>query len=125
MIQLFVKDGEPTSGIPSHSDGQKTIAFELRNSPRHALVAFYHPAVSRFYKHWYKSKKKAFTRYAKKFAEAPQEIESELKRIKDHAQVVRVIAHTQVQYILMTSNLNRGNGKSRALEIDPIPLNYY
>lgn len=74
---------------------------------------FYHAAVSRFYKHWYKSKKKAFTRYAKKFAEAPQEIESELKRIKDHAQVVRVIAHTQVQSMQMASNLNRGNGKSK------------
>lgn len=50
----------------------------------------------RFYKHWYKSKKKAFTRYAKKFAEAPQEIENELERIKKYCQVVRVIAHTQV-----------------------------
>lgn len=50
----------------------------------------------RFYKHWYTSKKKAFTRYAKKFAEAPQEIDAELARIKQYAQVVRVIAHTQV-----------------------------
>lgn len=53
---------------------------------------------ARFYKHWYKSKKKAFTRYAKKFAEAPQEIENELERIKKYCQVVRVIAHTQVRY---------------------------
>ncbi|CAN0477323.1 unnamed protein product, partial [Scytosiphon promiscuus] len=51
----------------------------------------------RFYKHWYTSKKKAFTRYAKKFAEAPQEIDAELERIKQYAQVVRVIAHTQVR----------------------------
>ncbi|CAM9738367.1 unnamed protein product [Ectocarpus sp. 6 AP-2014] len=50
----------------------------------------------RFYKHWYTSKKKAFTRYAKKFADAPQEIDAELGRIKQYAQVVRVIAHTQV-----------------------------
>lgn len=53
-------------------------------------------ALRRFYKHWYTSKKKAFTRYAKKFAEAPQEIDAELARIKQYAQVVRVIAHTQV-----------------------------
>lgn len=52
---------------------------------------------NRFYKHWYTSKKKAFTRYAKKFAEAPQEIDAELERIKQYAQVVRVIAHTQVR----------------------------
>lgn len=51
----------------------------------------------RFYKHWYTSKKKAFTRYAKKFADAPQEIDAELGRIKQYAQVVRVIAHTQVR----------------------------
>lgn len=55
----------------------------------------------RFYKHWYTSKKKAFTRYAKKFAEAPQEIEAELGRIKQYAQVVRVIAHTQVNSVLV------------------------
>lgn len=55
------------------------------------------PSPPSFYKHWYKSKKKAFTRYAKKFAEAPQEIDSELERIKKYCQVVRVIAHTQVR----------------------------
>ena len=36
----------------------------------------------RFYKNWYQSKKKAFTKYAKKAAEKPQEIEAELERIK-------------------------------------------
>jgi large subunit ribosomal protein L3e len=51
----------------------------------------------RFYKNWYRSKKKAFTKYAKKAAEKPQLIEEELARIKDHCQVVRVIAHTQMK----------------------------
>jgi large subunit ribosomal protein L3e len=51
----------------------------------------------RFYKNWYRSKRKAFTKYAKKAAEKPQVIESELERIKQYCQVVRVLAHTQVK----------------------------
>jgi len=34
--------------------------------------------------------------YAKKYAENPGEIETQLNRIKKYCQVVRVIAHTQV-----------------------------
>lgn len=51
----------------------------------------------RFYKNWYRSKRKAFTKYAKKFAEKPQDIENELDRIKNYCQVVRVLAHTQIR----------------------------
>jgi large subunit ribosomal protein L3e len=51
----------------------------------------------RFYKNWYSSKKKAFTKYAKKAAEKPQEIEAEFERIKKYCQVVRVLAHTQIR----------------------------
>lgn len=53
----------------------------------------------RFYKNWYKSKKKAFTRYAKKCAESPAEVDKELDRIRKYCQVVRVIAHTQVSLV--------------------------
>lgn len=53
----------------------------------------------RFYKNWYRSKRKAFTKYAKKFAEKPQDIEAELSRIKQYCQVVRVLAHTQVRKV--------------------------
>ena len=53
----------------------------------------------RFYKNWYQSKKKAFTKYAKKAAEKPQEIEAELERIKKNCQVVRVLAHTQIRKV--------------------------
>jgi len=56
-------------------------------------------AKRRFYKNWYSSKKKAFTKYAKKAAEKPQDIEAELERIKKYCQVVRVIAHTQVRKV--------------------------
>ena len=52
----------------------------------------------RFYKNWYKSKKKAFTRYAKKHAEASgQPITRELERISRYCTVVRVLAHTQIR----------------------------
>jgi len=51
----------------------------------------------RFYKNWYRSKRKAFTKYAKKAAEKPSEITAELDRIKQYCQVVRILAHTQVR----------------------------
>jgi len=51
----------------------------------------------RFYKNWYRSKRKAFTKYAKKYAEKPQEIEFELDRIRKNCQVVRVLAHTHIR----------------------------
>jgi large subunit ribosomal protein L3e len=51
------------------------------------------------YKNWYRCKRKAFTKYAKKSADKPQDIESELNRVKQYCQVVRVLAHTQVRKI--------------------------
>ncbi|KAF1775488.1 Ribosomal protein L3, conserved site [Phytophthora cactorum] len=53
----------------------------------------------RFYKNWYKSKRKAFTKYAKKYQTAPADIENELNRIKKYCQVVRVLAHTQIRKV--------------------------
>jgi len=50
----------------------------------------------RFYKNWYKSKKKAFTLYAKKCTEGNKApITRELERIKKYCSVVRILAHTQ------------------------------
>jgi large subunit ribosomal protein L3e len=52
----------------------------------------------RFYKNWYRSKKKAFTRYAAKLAdESNKDREKELARIKKYCHVVRVLAHTQIK----------------------------
>jgi large subunit ribosomal protein L3e len=53
----------------------------------------------RFYKNWYKSKKKAFTKYADKWVKTPQNIEYEFDRLKQHCNVIRVIAHTQVRKV--------------------------
>jgi len=52
----------------------------------------------RFYKTWFKSKKKAFTKYAKKYESdaGKKDIEHSLERIKKYCSVVRVIAHTQM-----------------------------
>jgi large subunit ribosomal protein L3e len=53
----------------------------------------------RFYKNWYRSKRKAFTKYAKKYSEKAQDIEFELNRIKEYCGVVRVLAHTQIRKV--------------------------
>jgi len=53
----------------------------------------------RFYKNWYRSKKKAFTKYAKKNTENKSILEKELNRIKKYASVIRVLAHTQVRKV--------------------------
>jgi len=55
----------------------------------------------RFYKNWHNSKKKAFTKYAKKYAAESKDVSRELERIKKYCQVVRVLAHSQMQ--LLTS----------------------
>jgi large subunit ribosomal protein L3e len=52
----------------------------------------------RCYKNWYRSKKKAYTKYATKYQkDAGKDIEHELERIKKFCTVVRVIAHSQVK----------------------------
>jgi large subunit ribosomal protein L3e len=52
----------------------------------------------RCYKNWYRSKKKAFTKYALKYQkDNGKDIEHELERIKKFCTVVRVIAHSQVK----------------------------
>jgi large subunit ribosomal protein L3e len=53
----------------------------------------------RFYKKWYRSKKKAYTKYAKAVAEDKSTVEQALARIKKYCTVIRVIAHTQVRRI--------------------------
>lgn len=66
----------------------------------------------RFYKNWYKSKKKAFSKYAKKYTDGKKQIEAELEALKkDHVQIIRVLAHTQVK------KLNLGQKKAQLMEI--------
>jgi len=81
----------------------------------------------RFYKNWYRSKKKAFTKYAKKYENdkaKANSIDKELARIKKYATVVRVIAHTQIRKLklrqkkahLMEIQIN--GGKNIAEKVD-------
>jgi large subunit ribosomal protein L3e len=71
----------------------------------------------RFYKNWTRSKKKAFTKWQQKWAAAkdgkdPAEVERRLKFIKKYADVVRVIAHSQVKKLK-----NLGLKKAHIMEI--------
>jgi len=51
----------------------------------------------RFYKNWYKSKKKAFTKYAKKHSDTKGSVARDIERMKKYCTVVRVLAHTQIR----------------------------
>nr|GME16176.1 60S ribosomal protein L3 [Ipomoea batatas] len=53
----------------------------------------------RFYKNWCKSKKKAFTKYSKKFEseDGKKDIEAQLEKMKKYACVIRVLVHTQIR----------------------------
>ena len=65
----------------------------------------------RFYKNWYRSKKKAFTHYAKNYTKDKASIDRRIARIKKYAAVVRVLAHTQV------SKTGLGSKKAHLMEI--------
>ncbi|KAB1208548.1 60S ribosomal protein L3 [Morella rubra] len=53
----------------------------------------------RFYKNWCKSKKKAFTKYSKKYEaeDGKKDIQAQLEKMKKYCTVIRVLAHTQVR----------------------------
>jgi len=55
----------------------------------------------RLYRNWYRSKKKAFTKYAKKYSsdEGKKTIDREIEKIAKYCCVVRVIAHTQIRLV--------------------------
>jgi len=67
----------------------------------------------RFYKHFAVSKKKAFTKYAKNLTTdvGKKHMEEKLRRIVKYCQVIRVLAHTQM------NKLNLRQKKSHLMEI--------
>lgn len=68
----------------------------------------------RFYKNWMNSKKKAFSKYSKRWNEpdnSKTSIKRDLERIKKYCSIVRVIAHTQVH------KLNLRQKKAHLMEI--------
>merc|ERR1711935_49675 len=76
----------------------------------------------RFYKNWYRSKKKAFTRASKKWQEdSAKEIEKDFAKMKKYCKVIRVIVHTQMKLLkkrqkkahIMEIQVNGGNVPSK------------
>lgn len=67
----------------------------------------------RFYKNWYKSKKKAFTKATLKWQDevGKKEIEKDFGKLKRYCTVIRVLAHTQMKL------MNRRQKKSHIMEI--------
>lgn len=100
---------------------------------KHLSEAF----LRRFYKNWYRSKRKAFTKYTQKVASelGKRDFDESLEAIAKHAKVVRLIAHTQTQRIplrlkkahIMEIQVNGGNAAdkvafARNLLEKPIPV---
>ncbi|RDD38866.1 60S ribosomal protein L3 [Trichoplax sp. H2] len=67
----------------------------------------------RFYKNWYRSKKKAFTKSCKRYGDANgvQTIERDFEKMKKYCKVIRVIAHTQIRLVALRQK------KSHVMEI--------
>ncbi|CAI9561820.1 unnamed protein product [Staurois parvus] len=57
----------------------------------------------RFYRNWYKSKKKAFTKYCKKWQDegGKKQLEKDFAAMKKYCKVIRVIVHTQMKLLPM------------------------
>ncbi|XP_050569852.1 60S ribosomal protein L3-like [Cygnus atratus] len=55
----------------------------------------------RFYKNWHKSKKKAFTKYCKKWQDedGKKQLEKDFTAMKKYCKVIRVIVHTQMKLL--------------------------
>ncbi|XP_064170555.1 large ribosomal subunit protein uL3-like isoform X2 [Anguilla rostrata] len=55
----------------------------------------------RFYKNWYKSKKKAFTKYSKKWQDetGKKQLEKDFAAMKKYCSVIRVIVHSQMRLL--------------------------
>ena len=68
-------------------------------------------AAHRFYKNWYRAKKKAFSKYAKKYTDGKKSIEAELAELKKHCCAIRVLAHTQIR------KLGFGQKKAHLIEV--------
>merc|ERR1711936_1251426 len=56
-------------------------------------------AKRRFYKNWGSSKKKAFTKNAKKWNEDKKGREAELAKLKKYCPIIRLITHTQMKLL--------------------------
>merc|ERR1711934_1188474 len=75
----------------------------------------------RFYKNWGASKKKAFTKNAKKWSEDKKGREAELAKLKKYCPIIRLITHTQMKLLplkqkkahLLELQVNGGDAASK------------
>eukprot|EP01027_Heterolobosea_sp_BB2_P023679 GEZU01035632.1.p1 GENE.GEZU01035632.1~~GEZU01035632.1.p1 ORF type:complete len:402 (+),score=157.12 GEZU01035632.1:61-1266(+) len=75
----------------------------------------------RFYRNWFASKKKAFTKHTRQYKKKKDERTSALKKIARRCSVIRVIAHTQINKLnlrskkahIMEIQVNGGNSKAK------------
>jgi len=67
----------------------------------------------RFYKNWHKSKKRAFSKYAKKWQDedGKKSIDQDLQKMKKYCSTIRIIAHTQMKI------MKHRNKKAHIMEI--------
>jgi large subunit ribosomal protein L3e len=78
----------------------------------------------RFYKNWYRCKARAFKKYSEKIEKGEIKIDDELKRLSQHAGVIRVLAHTQMSKLglrqkkahLMEIQVNGGANAAEKIE---------
>ena len=68
-------------------------------------------ALRRFYKNWYRSKKKAFTKYQKKVSSDKNAIKADIDRLTKYCQVIRLLVHTQ------QGKVNLGQKRAHIMEI--------
>jgi hypothetical protein len=77
--------------------GQEEGLHQVREAAPHCTHNAAAAAAFKSHHFRYKAKKKAFTKYVKKYTDGKKEIESELAQLKKHCSVIRVLAHTQVR----------------------------
>lgn len=66
----------------------------------------------RFYKNWYKSKKKAFSKYVKKYeGDGVTEVDEGIAKLKKHCSVIRLLVHTQIRKVKI------GQKKAHLMEV--------
>merc|ERR1711991_355123 len=68
------------------------------------------PMLRRYYKSWYASKKKAFTKHSANFDANKEQRETALARLTKNATVIRVLAHTQPNKLKLGMKKARGAG---------------
>jgi len=80
----------------------------------------------RFYKNWYRSKQKAFSKYVKLWdgPKKAETIDKQLAKLKKHATVIRVLAHTQIRKLHLRQKkahimeIQVNGGASAAAKVD-------